>query len=653
MKTISPDELPVAANQKEIEKRIREMLGPPPQEASSTTEPPATEKPVVEEVPPPATPPPSAPIIEGKPIPTEPVTPKTEADKIIVSDNIPEDETTAEAVDDIVAKEGDQVLAAEDAELSKAFTPEKSDLASKLKKFFSNWWGNPLARKATIAGLVIAIVAAAVVPNSRYFLLNTAGARAAASLTVIDEANQQPLKNIPVTLAGQTGVTDSDGKAHLSKLKLGKSELVVGRKAYTIIRKQITVGWGSNPLGSFSLKAVGSQYTIIVRDYLSGKPIEKAEANNEEASAGADKDGNILLAVEGGSDKEVTVTISAKSYRDEKLTFNLDSKQKQQVSMVPDRKSVFVSKRSGKYDVYKVDIDGKNEEVVLKGTGTEQDNMALMSHPTDEVAAFVSTRENTHSSEGYLLSTLSLIDVNSNSYKNIGQSERIQLIGWIGSRIIYVQIAAGTSAANPQRYRLIAYDYKTSEKRELASANNFNDVLTIGNVVYYAVGNTYQPSGITGFVKINADNTGKQTILSQEVWTLYRLAYDNLAIPVGTDWYDYKLGNSTATKLATAPANPKSRTYVDSPDKSHSLWVDQRDGKGVLLAYDTITKADKILKTQSGLADQVRWLNNSTLIYRIHTDQETADYAINIDGGDAKKVKDVTDVVSIEQGYFY
>jgi hypothetical protein len=45
--------------------------------------------------------------------------------------------------------------------------------------------------------------------------------------------------------------------------------------------------------------------------------------------------------------------------------------------LVPDRKTVFVAKDSGKYDLYKSYVDGKNREVLLKGTGSENSNIAL------------------------------------------------------------------------------------------------------------------------------------------------------------------------------------------------------------------------------------------------------------------------------------
>ncbi len=117
--------------------------------------------------------------------------------------------------------------------------------------------------------------------------------------------------------------------------------------------------------------------------------------------------------------------------------------------------------------------------------------------------------------------------------------------------------------------------------------------------------------------------------------------------------YEYKLGDVKTRKLNGAPANLNGRVYVDSPDKKHSLWVEQRDGKGVLLAYDVNAKSDKTLQTKSGINNPVRWLNEQTVIFRVHTDQETADYVMNINGGEPKKIKDVTNTLGIDKWYYY
>ncbi len=661
------EDLPEAANQKEIEKRLKEILGPNAEESTHeeaerirkvvpepVSEPePSPEVPIVI---------PGAPEVADVSLPAavvpQPTTGKPEIEppadtpkpKEVPVEEV-ENKETEEAVDDIVEEESDEVLAAEDEAIAKAFKePKKRGFSDKLKDFLRRWWDNPKARWTTIIIVAALLITAATVPVSRYFILNTAGVRSSASIVVLDESTEQPLKNVSVTVGKITATTNSDGIAQLSHVKLGSNQLIVEKRAFAPQTKTIVVGWGSNPLGNLSLKAVGAQYTFLVKDWLSGQPIEKAEASSGDASALSDKDGKIVLTVDTSDTATLDVTIKAAAYRGESISFGAANKTEQSVSMVSNRKDVFVSKRSGKYDVYKVDVDGKNEDLVLKGTGNEQDNMVLISHPTDEVVAYVSTRDNVRNKDGYLLSTMLLIDLSDNTTINLVQSERIQPLGWIGDDLIFAQIAAGASASNPKRHRLMAYNYKTGDKRELASSNSFNDALIAAGNIYYAPSS----NGGTGTGLYKSDASGSRlSITNQEVWNIFRTAYDTLDLSVQQDWYEYKIGDVKARKLGGAPANLTGRVYIDSPNKKHSLWVDQRDGKGVLLAYDTNAKSDKTLQTKSGLNNPLRWLNDQTIIFRVHTDQETADYVMNINGGEPKKIRDVTNTLGVDKWYYY
>lgn len=630
---------------KAVEHRVAQIMGPPPNEP--TVPKPDDEQDDGEE------PPEKILVIPTTDEPSVPATiiePKTSVE----TDDATDDRATTEAVDDIVASEGDAVLAAEDAEVAKAFEPPKKGLKEKIKRFFRAWWENRYARWGTIIGLILMVIVLAIVPNTRYFFLNIIGVRGSASLSVLDESTQLPLKNIHVKIANQSGLTDSEGKLKLYKIKLGKTQIAIEKRAFATKTIPVTIGWGSNPQGDITLKAVGTQYIFTATDFLSKKAIDKAEASSGEATAIADKNGKITLTIDTAEagDDALPVTIKALGYRDEQLKLDLNAKTEQKVEMVPARKQVFISNRTGKYDVYKIDVDGKNEKLVLAGTGNERNDMTLVPHPADEEVALVSTRDNLRNKDGYLLSTLSLINLGDNSAKSVAQSERIQIIGWIGDRLLYVQIAAGASASNPKRSRLMSYDYKTADKQEIASANYFNDVILVSGSVYFAPSTSYQNESV-GLIKSNADGKTKKTIINQEVWNIFRISYDKLNLSIAQSWYEYKLGDEAPTKLAITPANPRSRVYVDNNGSKHSLWVDQRDGKGVLLDYDVTAKTEKTLKTASGLNTPIRWVSSNTLIYRVHTNQETADYVLNIEGGEARKIRDVYNSSGIDQWYYY
>jgi Tol biopolymer transport system component len=75
--------------------------------------------------------------------------------------------------------------------------------------------------------------------------------------------------------------------------------------------------------------------------------------------------------------------------------------------LVRARKVVVVTRQSGKYDIYKSDIDGKNREALLLGTGHENSNISLAVSPDGQRVAFVSTRANEAATTAvFLLSSL-------------------------------------------------------------------------------------------------------------------------------------------------------------------------------------------------------------------------------------------------------
>lgn len=520
---------------------------------------------------------------------------------------------------------------------------DKKSLKQKIKIAVSKWWNNKKLRYWTFAGIGLFILLLALIPPSRYFFLNLFGVRSSMSVVVYDESSKLPLKNVAVSISGKTTKTNEKGKAELTDIKLGRQKLIIAKRAFADIDDPVTIGWGSNPLGNKEIKPVGAQYTFYLTDWLTGKEVSEGEATSGEFAAYADKQGKILLTIEPSNDEDLAVEISSKGYRTEKIKLELANKAKRDVALVSDRKHPFFTRRDGKYDLYKIDVDGKNEELVLAGTGYESENITMLSHPTAEIAAFVNTRENVRNTDGYLLQTLTIVDLEDNKTEQIAQSEVIKLFGWSGDKLVYLKQISGASAANPERNKIFVYDSNSTETKELASANSFNDIKLIGKDLYYAPGNTYLAGVDSSYIKQPVAGGEKTVIVNKEVWNAFRKDYDNFDLSVtGQLWYTYKLGDKQAVKSDDVPSSFSSRYYRDSPDGKHSLWSEDRDGKGTLLVYDTETGKNTVLKQQSGLRTAIRWLDNSSLVYRISNAQETADYVISINGGDAKKIGDIT-----------
>jgi hypothetical protein len=553
------------------------------------------------------------------------------------NENDPEEAATDAAVKDIVRGEGDEVLADQDAKAEKSIVM-KPKLWERLKEDIYDWWDNPRERYITLGIILALIIAVFSFPATRSYVMNMVGFRGNVQLKVLDGSTTLPLKNATVELAGKTVTTDQNGLADIRSVHLGNQALTVSKSAFATTTEVVQVVRGGQSLSNVSLKAVGTQYGFSLTDYVSGKAVTSAEVSSGKATAEADKTGKALLTVQANGNN-LNIQITAKGYRTEKLSVKAGTKTTN-VSLVPSGKDIFISKQSGKYDLYSSDLDGTNKKVILAATGNETQAVSLLVSPDQNEAALVSTRDNQGDSDGYLLSTLTIVDVSTGASTTLEHAEAINLMGWSGTRLVYGQTVAGASAANPNRQKISAYDYAAKKRAQLAAANYFNGNLLVGNVVYYAVSGS-DPSVNATFAKINADGTSKQTIVNQQVWTLVRTDYGTLSLQSPSGWLSYTIG-STATKAGMAPDDYMTRIYVDNTAASQSLWVDQRDGKGVLLNHDISSNKDTVVTTQSGSVYPLRWINDSTVLYRTSDASGTADYVVSTVGGQPHKVSDVT-----------
>lgn len=579
----------------------------------------------------------------------------------ITSDNSStmDDEQLEEAISDIVAEDSDKLLEAEDKNNTGDQVPLGSKIASSYKpseskeNIFKRWFKNPISRNITFVILALLIIASLVIPTSRYSVLNLSGVRVSASLKILDDKTSLPLKNVEVSASGKTVKTDDNGEAKLQKVKLGKQDITIKKLAFGEVKKTVTLGLGSNPLGEQRLTPTGAQYTFVAKDYVSDQPMANAEVSYGESSAKFNSKGEAILTVPASDKDSIEVKISSKDYREESIKIATNTKDKTELKMVPAKKHVFVSKRSGKFDLYQSYIDGKNQEVVMAGTGIEkEESLSLTTNPSAPMVAYASSRENTRNQDGFLLTTLDIINLDTKEVTKVTQSERIQLIDWSGSRLIYVKITQGASAANVNRHKLMSYDTESGTEKELASTNYFNDVVSVNGAVYYTPA-AYQINGKVGLYKVNADGTNKKTVYDKEVWNIFRTSFDKFSLSVGQDWYELSLANDEIKKIGGAPSVLKSRVYINNSDQKQSIWVDERDGKSVLLDYNVSSKADRTLVSENGIKNPIYWLDSDHVIYRVSNSRETADYVMSLSGGTPKKIADVTNTVGVDRWYYY
>lgn len=566
-------------------------------------------------------------------------------DDIPSTDDVIESPVTDNAVTDIVRSESDVLLAVDDAKKAPLPPQKPKGIKEKIGSFFKAWWRNKKARYATIAAVLLLLVLLAMLPVSRHAILNTVGVRSDASLKIIDESTKLPLKNVHVSIGSVETKTNDEGVASFHMIRLGKQRLIVDRVAFAEINRDITIGWGSNPLGNMELKPTGARYVFSVKDYLADKPL-KAEAVSEEASAFADKTGKIVLTLDSVNKETVDVQIRAEGYRTEKLSFAANQKDPTSVAMVAALPVVYVTKQSGKYDVYRIDADGKNKKLLLAGSGRERKEIATTVSPSGDEAIVVSSRGTNRDKNGYLYDTVTRIDLRSGQTQTIDEAQNIRLIDWAKDKLIYVATYAAPSASTGDRQRIVSYDMDESARSVLATSDYFNGIASIDGYIHYAIAESdaKQPASLQ---KIRVDGSGKQTVLQKQVWTVVRTAYNKLSLETPEGWYEHEVGSSSAAK-ANAPSDSYvSRQYFLAPNGAKSLWIDARDGKGALLVRDQKSGKETVAIEASGVTIPVRWLNNNTIAYRVTNANETADYVKSTLGGEARKISNVTNTSDI------
>jgi len=583
------------------------------------------------------------------PVANKPVVPAGNPQSILTEEESPllRGDETDRAVDDIVAHESDEVLAAEDEERAAAVPTSKPRRGfwRSIGLVFQLWLGTSRGRWITFILLVAACTVVGVTPKYRYYTLNKAGVQAGASLTVVDDLTQLPLKNVQVSLEGQSRQTDAAGVVAFSKLRLGPATVRIDQPGFSTVQHTVVLGWGSNPLGPFPLQAVGARYAIDVTDWLTGKPLAGVQATSGDATALSDRNGRVELTLENAADAANPVTLTKDGYRTEQVSLKT-TKEAAAAHLVLAQKIVYVDNSSGQADVYSSDLDGANKTIVLAGTGQENGAISLVQSPDGTHAAVVDTRDGKQDSDGFLENTLTLVDLASKTTTTLAQADQIQLIAWSGTHLVFEQVSADAATPAASKTTLVNFDYAANSRLQLAAAPRLTNVISAQGDIFYAVpASDADGAPQPGLYRVHTDGTGRQTVLGQEVQNVVRTDYNTLHIQSAAGWTAYTMLGSGAKSDSATPADLTSRQYLDNADHSQSLWVNQ----GALMAYTVASGKDAVLQKQDGIAYPVQWLNGAVL-YRVSTGAETAEYVSALSGGTAHKVADVFPAAAFAAG---
>jgi hypothetical protein len=483
--------------------------------------------------------------------------------------------------------------------------------------------------------IFLALITVFLIPKTRYEILNTIGIRSSLSFSVVDAKTNFPITDAAVNIQGSKFTTDENGKFSATNLELGPTSVIIKKRSFNDVSQVITIGWGSNPINKpFSMNPSGNVYSIQITDWMTNKAVEGVAVISADSRVKTNKNGLAEISIAENAPK--SIKIQSDEYREESIS--LDNQKETKISLVPATPNYFIVEKEGKYNLVKKDLDGNNEITIFGGTGSESlESISILPKPSggEQVVAFVSTRTGQKNADGYLLSDLYIVQANKKNANKVegAQSEKIELIGWDESRLIFKKTISGPSASKDDRDRILSYDAISDNTIELAKSNNFVDQLFRKNVLYYAG----TGSGAKLF-SIRTDGSDLRTILNKEVWAIEEVSDSVFAVNTSDKkWQKINFNNNNIEEITSLQndSNINSiKLYSPSGQKLAMLDTGIKSGKLIIKNVNSkITEYNSpLVKNQQNLV----WINDNYLLLKTSSPEDSSAVIININSAEPK-----------------
>ncbi len=518
------------------------------------------------------------------------------------------DAATDSAVADIVAKEGDQLLAAEDMARAQTSGPvfKKPRRGAKFRRLFTSKWSLLL-----IPIILIALVA---VPYSRYKL---AGLFIKKTLTVmvIDSKTSKPVSGALVSFNDHSAKTNAAGQASLV-VPVGTGQLSVTKSYYQSYNLKKTLGIGSMvPVSRVNLLATGRQVPITVFNKLTNKPVVGAMIKVLGTSAISDASGKVTIVLPTKT-SSVTATLSAPGYNDASASIEVTDSvvPSNSLSLVPAGALYFLSNSSGSIDVVKTNLDGSGRHVVFAGTGKEDAATTSLIASRDWRYAVLRTRRDGSQNALYLIDT----STDKATQFDSSPSTIYTPVGWSNHSFVYDTVRTSQTQSQAGRESLKSYNAEQLQLNQLDQSQAvgtsasftyqaFNNVFLLDNLVVYNAqwtpgstsGTPYDLSSQSNTIRtVGASGQAKKDVQSYAASDIgyVQTAHETPAIidfgiynSKTTQMTYYKYSNNSVTTDASVTADTFKKTYpvyLASPDGTKSFWNDQVKTKQALLVGD-------------------------------------------------------------------
>jgi len=499
-------------------------------------------------------------------------------------------------------------------------------------------------RNIIIGVLSVAVVIAVlfIVPLTRWPILNALGFRGNIAILVQDSESNETISDVDVLVDNLfVGTTDGSGQLRVSNIRLGEHSIQLEKSGYSRADEQLTLGFGTTKYNS-SLEAIGIKIDIGVKDWLNNSPVANAKISGGGSTATTDKKGRAALVIEP-TDEDTVLSIQAKGYLEKKIEV-APKVASRDVSLIANPKNYFISKRDGKYDIFKSNIDGTSQRKIVEATGKEDQGLLQFSvHRNNRYAILVATRDGRRVGDR-LVAGIYKVDLEEASLKKIDEGSDVLLVGWAGDSAVYTKTASDTNYDDKNFTKLMSINILNDTLAQQSSANYFQIATIVGEKVVYMAGDAYREVKTPKLVGVDPASGARQTYQSgKEVRYGNQTSYGVFEFETSSSEF-FSLNVLSGALQANDQQPGDVQRYSLNQEANKVAYTDRRDGKGVLITRDLKNSKEKTVARLSGLTEPVRWVSSRLVVARVATNQETADYVIDTSTGKFAKIVDVSDI---------
>ena len=568
---------------------------------------------------------------------------------------------------ELTVEQSDQTVADDKSVTDEGSEPEPSDDESvhatdssvgepnRLKRILAGYWRRK--KWSVPLSLLVLVGLLAGIPATRYALAAYVVSQPV-KVTVTDSGTKKPISSADVALEGKTYKTDKEGKVTVKDVKPGNRSLKVTKKYYKDETRTVFVPINKGADSNVSLTATGRQVPVTVTNKVSGKPLENVTLASVGTEVKTDKEGKAVIVLP--ADKtELPIKLSNGGFNEleAKVKVTDQAVKENSFALTPSGKVYFLSRQSGKIDVVKTDLDGGNRQVIVQGTGKEEDRGTVLLASRDwKYLALLSKRDSG-------LAKLYLIDTSTDKMSEMDSGDAsFTLVGWDEHTFVY-QVTRNKPLyyeANKTAFKSFSADKKQllTIDQNAATPNGgvnvyqvFGTGYLIDHKLVYTVGWYSNFGGVNGkehSLRVSSiDSASKkdvrlwQTDLFQpygtapyEPGSLYLSVWSNSASK--NIYYEYENGAVKEADIDDEKFQTAYPTYLASPDGKRTFWNEQRDGRQTFFVGDADGENGKeVAKVDDGQV--FGWYGDG---YLLLSKKGSELYIMPVDGGTPFKVAD-------------